>query len=119
MDNEGNPISRRAVIREVYKNEKKLKLFRLSGPPKYSMDDEDSEDPVNSFAEDLGPNEELWDWTEMSLIEEIIVPPPTSIESDSIKCSKEKKNIEEIELTGPEPGFKQGMDLGADTEYFE
>ena len=86
VDDEGNPIKRCGVILAV--TDGKIKLLRTKGPPKYG--DEESKD---NDANVLGPNEEVWCWTQLHTIEEIITPPPTVIENNSIKWTTEKKDL--------------------------
>ena len=116
MNNEGEPAQRRGVIRAICKKEQNIRFFRQSGIPKY---EEDTKEEINEAFRNLGPCEEIWNWTTMGYIEEIVVPPPIAIERDSIQWQKTRKDILEIPFTGPLPGFKPEMDLGHEATDFD
>ena len=90
--------------------------YRKSGPPKPAeSEDEDFEQVFKNLASD----EEAWDQSEITNIQEIITPPSVTIEQGSIKQTKERKTIDEIPFTGPKPGFKPGKDLGPGAADFD
>ena len=78
IDSVGMPITRRGIIRRILKRDEKIVFYRQSGPSKYDDVDDDYLESDLTFAE-LGDNEEIWDWTTMNSIWEIIVPPPIEI----------------------------------------
>ena len=116
MSDEGEPLHRRGVIRAICKKELNIRFFRQSGSPKY---EEDIKEEINEAFQNLGPCEEIWNWTTMDYIEEIVVPPPIAIERDSIQWQETRKDILEIPFTGPLPGFKPNMDLGHEATDFD